>query len=62
LTEESVTPELLMERSSGTEFALFALGVFALLSLFIVHLRRSTTGLALSSVRWSETARHARRG
>lgn len=37
-------------------FTYLALGVFALFALLIVNLRRSTTGLALSAVRWSETA------
>jgi branched-chain amino acid transport system permease protein len=34
----------------------FALVVFALLAVFIVNLRRSTTGMALTAVRWSESA------
>ena len=37
-------------------FAFFALAVFAIFSILIVNLRRSTTGLALNAVRWSETA------
>jgi branched-chain amino acid transport system permease protein len=37
-------------------FLYFALAVFAILAIFIVNLRRSTTGLALNAVRWSETA------
>jgi branched-chain amino acid transport system permease protein len=32
------------------------LGVFAVFALLIVNLRRSTTGLAMNAVRWSETA------
>jgi branched-chain amino acid transport system permease protein len=35
-------------------FALLALAVFALLGLFVVNLRRSTAGLAVTAVRWSE--------
>ena len=31
-------------------------GVFAVLAILIVNLRRSTTGLALNAVRWSENA------
>jgi branched-chain amino acid transport system permease protein len=41
---------------SETSFSLLALGVFALIAIFIVNLRRSTTGLALNAVRWSERA------
>ena len=37
-------------------FVFFALGVFAVFALLIVNLRRSTTGLALGAVRWSENA------
>jgi branched-chain amino acid transport system permease protein len=39
-----------------SEFALtvLSLGVFCVLAYFIVNIRRSTTGLALSAVRWSE--------
>ena len=37
-------------------FFYIALGAFAILALMIVNLRRSTTGLALNAVRWSETA------
>jgi branched-chain amino acid transport system permease protein len=36
-------------------FALLALAVFAVLGLFVVNLRRSTAGLAITAVRWSET-------
>ncbi|MEU6140658.1 ABC transporter permease [Streptomyces sp. NPDC047081] len=36
-------------------FALLALAVFAVLGLFVVNLRRSTAGLAVTAVRWSET-------
>jgi branched-chain amino acid transport system permease protein len=40
---------------SGNEsFAYFALAVFAVIALIIVNLRRSTTGLALAAVRYSE--------
>ncbi|MFI6247375.1 ABC transporter permease [Streptomyces sp. NPDC051016] len=35
-------------------FALLALAVFAVLGLFVVNLRRSTAGLAVTAVRWSE--------
>lgn len=35
-------------------FAYLALGTFLLLGLLIVNLRRSTAGLAMSAVRWSE--------
>jgi branched-chain amino acid transport system permease protein len=35
-------------------FALFGLAVFAVLGLFVVNLRRSTAGLAVTAVRWSE--------
>ncbi|MGP0029374.1 MAG: ABC transporter permease [Acidimicrobiales bacterium] len=38
---------------SPRAFAYLALGVFAVLALLIVNLRRSTTGLALNAVRWS---------
>jgi len=41
---------------SEAAFALLALGVFAIFSILIVNLRRSTTGLALNAVRWSEPA------
>ncbi|HEX5587421.1 MAG TPA: ABC transporter permease [Acidimicrobiia bacterium] len=37
-------------------FTYLTLGIFAVLALLIVNLRRSTTGLALNAVRWSETA------
>jgi branched-chain amino acid transport system permease protein len=37
-------------------FMYLTLGVFAVLCIFIVNLRRSTTGLALNAVRWSERA------
>lgn len=37
-------------------FTYLGLAVFVLLSLFIVNLRRSTTGLAMSAVRWSDSA------
>jgi branched-chain amino acid transport system permease protein len=33
-----------------------ALGIFAVISVFIVNLRRSTAGLAFNAIRWSETA------
>jgi branched-chain amino acid transport system permease protein len=42
--------------ASPRAFAYLALGVFAVLSLLIVNLRRSTAGLALNAVRWSAPA------
>ncbi len=39
--------------SSTKTFAYLALGVFAIVSLLIVNLRQSTTGLALNAARWS---------
>jgi branched-chain amino acid transport system permease protein len=41
---------------SDTEFIYFALAIFAVVAIGIVNLRRSTTGLALNAVRWSENA------
>jgi branched-chain amino acid transport system permease protein len=38
----------------GRAFTYMALVVFCIVGLFIVNLRRSTTGMALSAVRWSE--------
>jgi branched-chain amino acid transport system permease protein len=35
-------------------FTYLALAIFAVIAVFIVNLRRSTTGMALSAVRWSE--------
>ncbi len=40
---------------SDQAFVYLALGVFAILAVLMVNLRRSTTGLALDAVRWSET-------
>ncbi len=40
--------------SSDISYAYLCLVAFALVSLFIVNLRRSTTGLALNAARWSE--------
>ena len=37
-------------------FLYLSLAVFAIFSILIVNLRRSTTGMALNAVRWSETA------
>jgi branched-chain amino acid transport system permease protein len=37
-------------------FIYFGLAVFAIFAILIVNLRRSTTGLALNAVRWSENA------
>jgi branched-chain amino acid transport system permease protein len=37
----------------GASFAYFALVIFALLALFLVSVRRSTTGLAVVAARWS---------
>ncbi len=42
--------------SSDKAFTYLALVVFAVIAIFIVNLRRSTTGLALNAVRWSENA------
>jgi branched-chain amino acid transport system permease protein len=39
--------------SSTKAFTYLTLGVFAVISLLIVNLRRSTTGLALNAARWS---------
>jgi branched-chain amino acid transport system permease protein len=41
---------------SDRGFAYLALAVFAIFAVLIVNLRRSTTGLALNAVRWSENA------
>jgi branched-chain amino acid transport system permease protein len=41
---------------SNRDFTYFALAVFAVFAVLTVNLRRSTTGLALSAVRWSENA------
>jgi branched-chain amino acid transport system permease protein len=41
---------------SNRAYTLFVLGVFAVVAVLTVNLRRSTTGLALNAVRWSETA------
>jgi branched-chain amino acid transport system permease protein len=40
--------------SSNLSFDYLCLGVFVVVALFIVNLRRSTTGLALNAARWSE--------
>ncbi len=40
--------------ASDLSFAYLCLAVFVVVSLFIVNLRRSTTGLALNAARWSE--------
>jgi branched-chain amino acid transport system permease protein len=42
--------------STDRGFAYLALAVFAVFAILIVNLRRSTTGLALNAVRWSENA------
>jgi branched-chain amino acid transport system permease protein len=42
--------------STDKGFVYFALAVFALFAILTVNLRRSTTGLALNAVRWSENA------
>ncbi|GAB2483426.1 branched-chain amino acid ABC transporter permease [Jatrophihabitans fulvus] len=42
--------------SSNFDFAYFALAVFCIIGLFIWNLRRSTTGLAMTGTRWSETS------
>jgi branched-chain amino acid transport system permease protein len=41
--------------SSDTAFAYVTLGAFILLALFVVNLRRSTTGMAMDAVRTSES-------
>lgn len=41
---------------TNTEFIYFGLAIFAVIAMLIVNLRRSTTGLALNAVRWSENA------
>ena len=41
---------------SDRAFTYMALAFFAVIAILIVNLRRSTTGLALNAVRWSETA------
>ena len=41
---------------SDRAFTYLALAVFAIIAILIVNLRRSTTGLALNAVRWSENA------
>ncbi len=40
--------------ASDSSFAYVCLVVFVIVALFIVNLRRSTTGLALNAARWSE--------
>jgi branched-chain amino acid transport system permease protein len=40
--------------STQRAFSYVCLAAFAIVALFIVNLRRSTTGLALNAVRWSE--------
>jgi branched-chain amino acid transport system permease protein len=40
---------------SNTSLTYFTLGIFVLISLFIAAIRRSTSGLALSAIRTSET-------
>ena len=42
--------------STDRAFLYFSLAIFAIFAILIVNLRRSTTGLALNAVRWSETA------
>lgn len=41
---------------SDQAFTYVALATFAILAILVVNLRRSTTGLALNAVRWSENA------
>jgi branched-chain amino acid transport system permease protein len=41
---------------SDQAFTYVALAIFAILAILVVNLRRSTTGLALNAVRWSENA------
>ena len=40
---------------SDQSFVYFVLAIFAVIAIFVVNLRRSTTGLAMNAVRWSET-------
>ena len=40
--------------ASNAAFSYFCLAVFVVIALFVVNLRRSTTGLALAAVRYSE--------
>lgn len=42
--------------SGDRAFTYLCLAVFTIVALFIVNLRRSTTGMALTAVRWSEPA------
>ena len=42
--------------STDKAFAYLGLAIFAIFAILIVNLRRSTTGLALNAVRWSENA------
>jgi branched-chain amino acid transport system permease protein len=42
--------------SSAIGFALFALAVFGLVALFLVNVRRSSTGMGIAAARWSGTA------
>jgi branched-chain amino acid transport system permease protein len=51
-----VTLNLPSFASGPVGFAYLALGIFALVALVIVNLRRSTTGMALNAVRWSPAA------
>jgi branched-chain amino acid transport system permease protein len=41
---------------SDRAFAYFGLAVFLVIALFIVNLRRSSSGMAISAIRWSEPA------
>jgi branched-chain amino acid transport system permease protein len=42
--------------SSDRAFTYVLIAIFVVIALFIVNVRRSTTGLALTAVRWSEPA------
>jgi branched-chain amino acid transport system permease protein len=42
--------------SGDRSYAYFCLAIFVVLSIIVVNIRRSTTGLALAAVRYSETA------
>ena len=42
--------------STDKAFTYLVLAIFAVIAILIVNLRRSTTGLALNAVRWSENA------
>jgi branched-chain amino acid transport system permease protein len=49
-------PDLGAGPLSDQAFTFFTLAIFAVIAILVVNLRRSTTGLAMNAVRWSETA------